>query len=46
MCGMKDWVEDDIRYVSSAFIGQKSLKGDLISSEEGRSGGGPENYQI
>ena len=36
MCGMKDWVEDDIRYVV-LFYKTEKFEGDLISSEEGRS---------
>ena len=34
MCGMKDWVEDDIRYVV-LFYKTEKFEGDLISSEEG-----------
>ena len=42
ICGMKDWVEDGIRYVV-LFYNTEKFEGDLISSEEGRSlVGGPE----
>ena len=42
ICGMKDWVEDGIRYVV-LFYKTEKFEGDLISSEEGRSlVGGPE----
>ena len=34
MCGMKDWVEDDIRYVV-LFYKTEKFEGDLIYSEEG-----------
>ena len=34
MCGMKDWVEDGIRYVV-LFYKTEKFEGDLISSEEG-----------
>ena len=34
ICGMKDWVEDDIRYVV-LFYKTEKFEGDLISSEEG-----------
>ena len=35
MCGMKDWVEDGIRYVV-LFYKTEKFEGDLISSEEGQ----------
>ena len=35
MCGMKDWVEDGIRYVV-LFYRTEKFEGDLISSEEGQ----------
>ena len=41
MCGMKDWVEDGIRYVV-LFYKTEKFEGDLISSEEGSLVGGPE----
>ena len=34
ICGMKDWVEDGIRYVV-LFYKTEKFEGDLISSEEG-----------
>ena len=34
MCGMKNWVEDGIRYVG-LFYKTEKFEGDLISSEEG-----------
>ena len=34
ICGMKDWVEDGIRYVVLFYKSEK-FEGDLISSEEG-----------
>ena len=34
ICGMKDWMEDDIRYVV-LFYKTEKFEGDLISSEEG-----------
>jgi len=34
MCGMKDWVEDGIRYVV-LFYKTEKFEGDLISSDEG-----------
>lgn len=34
VCGMKDWVEDGIRYVV-LFYKTEKFEGDLISSEEG-----------
>lgn len=34
ICGMKDWVEDGIRYVV-LFYKTEKVEGDLISSEEG-----------
>lgn len=34
MCGMKDWMEDGIRYVV-LFYKTEKFEGDLISSEEG-----------
>lgn len=34
MCGMKDWVEEGIRYVV-LFYKTEKFEGDLISSEEG-----------
>ena len=34
MCGMKDWVEDGIRYIV-LFYKTEKFEGDLISSEEG-----------
>lgn len=34
ICGMKDWVEDGIRYVV-LFYKTENFEGDLISSEEG-----------
>ena len=35
ICGMKDWVEDGIRYVV-LFCKTEKFEGDLISSEEGK----------
>jgi len=35
ICGMKDWVEDGIRYVVLFYKSEK-FEGDLISSEEGK----------
>lgn len=35
MCGMKDWVEDGIRYVV-LFYKTEKFEGELISSEEGQ----------